>query len=194
MSCPKFLFIRHGEAKHNVAFHEVGDAAFTDRANKDAPLTQKGITQAREAGAALRDLNVIDMWSSPLTRCIQTGEELFEEMNVHHLYLHDNLLERLGGGHVCNERLSKSELKKKFPIWKNLYLPELPAWWAERENEYALRQRMFMFIKLLQDLYKDESEDAHVVIVSHADAIRALTGVSLKNAEHCVKTLEEICE
>jgi broad specificity phosphatase PhoE len=107
----KFIFLRHGEAQHNVDFHKVGEAAFTDPKNKDAPLTEVGKQQAQDVAKKLSAYLLLDIWSSPLTRCVETSLELFEELNVGELYLHDSLLERLGGGHVCNDRKSKIELK-----------------------------------------------------------------------------------
>lgn len=189
---PKFIFVRHGEAEHNVGFHERGEPAFFDEKYKDAPLTEKGKAQARDTGKALARLKILDIWSSPLTRCIQTSEELFEETGAQQLYLHDNLLECLGGGHICNTRKCKRELREKYPYMKMDALPDYPSMWVDRENEYALRQRMFMFVMLLADLYKDYGEDSHILVVSHANAIGCLTGKSLGNAETVTLTLQEL--
>jgi broad specificity phosphatase PhoE len=80
MPPPKFIFVRHGEAQHNVDFHVKGQAAFTDPANKDAPLTAEGIQQAKATANALETIPLIlGIWSSPLTRAIQTAEEIFKE-------------------------------------------------------------------------------------------------------------------
>lgn len=190
----KFIFLRHGEATHNVAFHVEGPSVFSKDEHKDAPLTQKGIGQAMEAGTALTSLKILDIWSSPLSRCIQTAEEVFEEINVSSLYLHDNLLERQGGGTPCNERKSKSQIKRDYPIWDVKHLPDLPAAWITCEDSYMLRERMYMFVLFLADLYKDASDSSHVLLVSHSDAIAALTGKVLKNAEYVVLTLAEILQ
>ena len=189
---PTFVFVRHGEAEHNVAFHEKGEAAFLDETNKDAPLTAKGKEQAAATARALAPLRILDIWCSPLTRCIQTALELFEETGAQDFILHDNLLERLGGGHICNTRKPKHELTEKYSFIKMSTLADLPPVWVSRENEYALRQRMFMLVMLLADIYKEYKEDAHLLVVSHANAICALTGKSLKNAEYVTLTLNEL--
>ena len=190
---PKFIFVRHGEAEHNVAFRENHDmSVFLKEQFTDAPLTQVGIQQAKETGKKLSSLNILDIWSSPLTRCIHTADEIFEETSAQKLYLHDNLLERLGGGHVCNSRKSKTELKKTHTLWNTKYLAETPVTWIERENEYALRQRMFMLITLLTDIYKDSPDDSHIVIVGHADAIYSLIGKLLTNAQYIILSVQEI--
>ncbi len=192
MPPPKFIFVRHGEAEHNVAFRDVGTAAFRDSKYKDAPLTTEGILQARKTAEALAHLKILDIWSSPLTRCIQTGIELYEELDIQGLYLHDSLLERLGGGHVCNERKHCRELKEKFSNWDTVFLPDFPPFWVERENETALQRRMLSFILLLSELYKNSPEESHILIVSHADAIFSLTKPFLKNAEYVIRSLEDL--
>jgi probable phosphoglycerate mutase len=189
---PRFIFLRHGEATHNVAFHEKGDAAFSDPAYEDAPLTEKGKQQAREVGKRLSVLKIIDIWCSPLTRTIETADEIYEENNVETLYLHDNLLERQGGNHICNKRKTSYQLKLLYPSWKQDGLPTSPFLWYDRETELGLYQRMFMLVLMLADIYKNESEDTHILLVSHADAIRALTGKVLKNAEYTNMSLEEL--
>jgi broad specificity phosphatase PhoE len=192
---PTFTFIRHGEALHNVAFHLEGSSAFKDDKNRDARLTVKGVEQAMDVAKTLSSLKVVGIWSSPLTRCLQTAEEIFEQvdgLSGHDLYVHDNLLERQGNGHLMNERRSKAELKKEFGIWDMSSLPDLPPFWANHESNYTLRQRMFMFIMLLTDIYSDYDESSHVLIVGHSDAITTLTGKHLNNAEYVSLTLKDI--
>ena len=191
---PKFIFVRHGEADHNVAFHEKGESAFRDTKYKDAHLTPKGISQARETAKKLRDYHILSIWSSPLTRCIQTAEELFEECDVGELYLHDNLLECLGDGHICNTRKSKEEIKQMFPGWETRFLPDFPPDYIKRESFDTLNKRMLMIILLLHNLYKDQPSLSHILIVSHKDAIYALTNKDLSNAEFVIMTLEEILD
>jgi broad specificity phosphatase PhoE len=189
---PKFIFIRHGEATHNVAFNATKDEkVFTQEEFRDAPLTQKGIQQAITAAQKLSDLTILDIWCSPLTRTIQTALELFEEINCGTLYLHDNLLERLGGNHVCNYRLSKQELKEKHTFWDVTFLPEFPPLWVERESTTSVNSRLRMLVMYLGELYKDKPESSYVLLVSHNDAIWSLTGKSLANAEYVIMTLEE---
>jgi broad specificity phosphatase PhoE len=193
MPVPKFIFVRHGEAEHNVAAHgPEGDAAYTNEAYKDASLTQTGITQARSTGEALACYNIIDIWSSPLTRCIQTSLELFEETSAQDLYLHDSLIEVLGGGHICNDRKPRRELKKSYALCHVENLPDLPPMWAVRENAYSVTNRMMSLCLLLAEIYKDSPENSYLVLTSHWGAIHTFTGKALKNAEYVIKSLEEI--
>ncbi len=189
---PKFIFMRHGEAEHNVAFHEVGPSAFTDPKYQDAELTKKGIEQANEAARMLSSYSILDLWTSPLRRALQTSEELFEGLTVSNMYMHDNLLERQGGGHICNKRATKRILEKKFFGFNTSFLPDFPPDWIDRESETALVQRLRMLILQLADLYKNISEEFHILIVGHGDALTALTGKPFKNCEFVIMTLEEL--
>ena len=193
---PKFIFVRHGEAEHNVAFHENNrdERVFLDEKYRDAPLTQKGIDQARKTGLELNNLNILDIWSSPLTRCIQTAEELFEETGAQNIYLHDNLLERLGGGHYCNERKVKKDLQSKYVGLNMNHLSEFAPLWIERENITSLYHRMLSFVLLLSTLYDRLPDSKYIGIVSHRDAIMTLTGRELQNAEPVILSLGEILE
>jgi broad specificity phosphatase PhoE len=191
----KFIFVRHGEAEHNVAFHnpEIGKKAFTTI--RDPPLTPTGFEQAKEVANTLCKIvqgRNLDIWCSPLQRCIQTAEEIYEEVSAQTIYYHDSLLERLGGGHICNERPLKYKLPEQ---WDKEFLPALPPHWTERENQTALTYRLQGFALLLTKIYEKEVEaveDSYVICVSHADAIFAITGKTLKNTEYVVLTMEDI--
>lgn len=190
---PTFIFVRHGQAQHNVAAHgPEGDAAYTNQAYKDAPLTPEGIQQAKATGEALLQYKIIDIWASPLTRCIQTAEEIFEETSAQDIYLHDSLLEVLGGGHVCNERKTKNVIHKEWGTCKTIFLPEFPPWWMERENHTSVHRRMLAFLLLLNHMYKDVPADSYICIVSHWGAIHAITRKELKNADYCILSMDDI--
>lgn len=193
MPPPKFIFVRHGEAEHNVAAHgPEGNAAYTNPKYKDAPLTPTGIEQAKATGQALCQYDIIDIWTSPLTRTIQTTEEIFELTSAQEVYYHDSLLEVLGDGHVCNDRKTKRELKKEHPGHQVTFLPEMPPWWCERENHTSVHRRMLSLVLLIAHMYKDVPEGSYVCLVSHWGAIHALTGKALKNAEYVVLSLEDL--
>ena len=193
MPVPQFIFVRHGEAEHNVAFHQVGEQAFLDPKYEDAPLTETGKKQVRETGRALgsTDLRILSIWSSPLVRCIQTGEEIFEHVNAQQLYLHDNLIECQGGGHICNRRNVKPDLKQKYPIWNTDFLADIPSHHVSRETLAATAARMKMMVLFLAFVYENAPEGSHILIVSHETAIASFTGKSLKNAEYIVLDFHE---
>ena len=148
--------------------------------------------QAKATGKALSNHKILGIWSSPLTRCIQTSEELFEETSAQDIYLHDSLLEVLGGGHVCNYRKTRKELKTLYPHCNMENLPDYTPMWVHRENEFSVTNRMMGICLLLAEIYKDSPPDSYLVLTSHWGAIRALTGKALNNAEYVIQTLDEI--
>jgi broad specificity phosphatase PhoE len=189
---PKFIFVRHAEATHNTAFRDGNPNAFTGEEFEDAPLTEAGQEQAKKLAEELSKYKIIDIWSSSLSRALETAEEIFEETSAEKLYAHDSLVEVQYAKQICNRRKTKMELEKKFMAVKTDYLPDMPSVWFTNENKYAVHQRLFMFMKLMEDLYKDHTDDEHVVIVGHGNAFGFLLGKNLKNAEHVVLSLQEV--
>lgn len=192
----QFVFVRHAESLHNAAYHAAGDdpSVFRKKELEDAPLTQKGKEQAGALAARLSleiGSEITAIWSSPLTRCIETANEIFEEFNIEDdYYLHDNLMERQGNGYYFNKRKEKEKFAELNPHVKTDHLSELPAYWGNHENDYSLRSRMWMMVQFLRNLYKEES--LPVVIVGHSDAIQTLTGKHLKNGEYMILTEAEV--
>jgi len=188
----QFVFLRHGEATHNKAFHQENqnESIFTNEDFRDAPLTSLGIEQAQAVGKKLAIEFGLDgwtgIWCSPLTRAVQTANEIYEEINVDNLYLHDNLIEAQGKNYVCNYRLTRDEIDKKyFSMWETKDLADVQSKWNKSENTSTVRYRMWMLCAFLSELYKDKP-NPRILIVSHANAINELTGIYLKNCEYCV--------
>lgn len=188
----QFVFLRHGEATHNKAFHQENqnESIFTNEDFRDAPLTSLGIEQAQAVGKKLAIEFGLDgwtgMWCSPLTRAVQTANEIYEEINVDNLYLHDNLIEAQGKNYVCNYRLTRDEIDKKyFSMWETKDLADVQSKWNKSENTSTVRYRMWMLCAFLSELYKDKP-NPRILIVSHANAIQDLTGIYVKNCEYCV--------
>jgi broad specificity phosphatase PhoE len=190
----KFVFVRHAVAEHNAAFHEANNdpKIFFNKELRDSKLTEKGKAQAIHLAKELNTKypNVEAIWSSSLQRCIQTADEIFEELNVNQYYIHDNLIERQTPGYEFNYRTEREQLKELYGHINMDYIPEIPALWIKSENNNVLRSRMYMMMMLLLDLFKDTY--SVIIIVSHKDAILALTGKSLNNAEYFEMTEEEV--
>jgi broad specificity phosphatase PhoE len=189
----QFVFLRHGEATHNKAFHQENEnetSIFTNEEFRDAPLTRLGIEQARAVGEKLVKEFGMDgwtaVWCSPLTRAVQTANEIYEEINVYTTVLHDNLIEMQGKNYLCNHRLTRDEIDKKyFNMWETQHLADVQSGWNKAENPTTVRTRMWMLCAFLSVLYKDKP-NPRILIVSHANAIQDLTGIYLKNCEYCV--------
>ncbi len=182
------IFLRHGEAEHNVAHRENGEVAYHDSQWRDANLSSLGHEQALMAGEDLArnfGTRFQAIWSSPLSRCIQTALDAQQSIQTSFHILHDSLLERLGGGHVCNERADKVEIVLRYPGWETHLLPrEPPKWGDTREPLESVRLRMKSLLLYLVDTYRVSR--GPILVVTHHDAIEALFGVSLQNGQYYV--------
>ncbi|HEX6205544.1 MAG TPA: histidine phosphatase family protein [Solirubrobacterales bacterium] len=71
------LFLRHGESVHNA------DRSGEPAAHSDSDrLTEKGLEQAHAAGAALRDLGITRLLSSPLRRAQETAQAVGDALGL----------------------------------------------------------------------------------------------------------------
>jgi broad specificity phosphatase PhoE len=124
--------------------------------------------------------------SSPLTRCIQTSINIMAAVSVapDHVYVNDNLLERMGRGHVCNHRATRADIVSKWPLFNCDALPDDGPVWTGAESCASVRCRMRMLLRHLQHEYA--GEELPVIVVSHHDSLFELLGSSLKNGEYAV--------
>ncbi len=81
-----FLFLRHGESESNVR-GLIGGAT-------DYQLTDQGRQQARDAGALLRDRGVTRIFTSPLTRALETAQIAADAMGGAPVEVVEGLRER----------------------------------------------------------------------------------------------------
>lgn len=70
----EILFTRHGQTEWNVARKMQGQ--------KDSPLTEMGLSQARILGAYLRDKSITAIYSSPLLRAERTATIIQRETGI----------------------------------------------------------------------------------------------------------------
>lgn len=82
----RFVFVRHGETLSNVQHVTAGRTV-------DAELTRKGIEQAKNIAGQLREVPFEEIYSSPLTRTMQTAAQL-SEPNSGSIIKDERLLER----------------------------------------------------------------------------------------------------
>jgi len=191
----RFVFMRHGEAEHNAAYRTVGDAAFADPAFRDARLTDEGANQCNETGETQSgDFKKFDaIYTSPLSRCIQTAILMKQWVPCDNFNAVDELVERRGGGHICNVRRRRDAIKEEFgEHGLNCDLiTEEDEDWSDREPLQFVESRILMFLRGILPLYEDS--DADVLIVTHHDVLYVLLGgVDMKNADTIVLDAEEL--
>ena len=107
--------IRHGLAFHNIKAMEIGSDAYLMEECFDAPLVEKGIQQAKDLGKQWKRLNAVQIvFVSPLTRTLQTCQEIFQAHPGVKIIAHDKVKEYPQGLQICNKRREKLELEKQF--------------------------------------------------------------------------------
>ena len=181
-----FILVRHGEGTHNLAAETQGDAAYANEANRDARLTPKGALQAQDAGKKIAETwpKAVAVWSSPLTRCIQTAKHILKSVKVSEgtMFVHDYLIERQRKKDICNFRAEASDIVHEWPEFSTEFLPEVAAHWDEDEPEHVVKMRVMMLLEHLKRKYTSGT----VIVVSHFEALYEVVGRGLANAEFVV--------
>ena len=168
----KLVLLRHGQSKWNL------ENRFTGW--KDVPLTEKGISEANNAGILLKKNNIkIDkVFSSVLERANKTAEIALNASELDNLFKNGILIyerdERL------NERnygdlvgLNKSETADKFGkeqvhIWRRSF--DTPPPNGESLKDVVDRVSPY-FVGTIQPLILDKK---NILIVAHGNSLRAI--------------------
>ena len=180
--------IRHGLALHNVLGQEIGSKAYFLEKCFDAPLVDKGILQAKELGKKWDNLDKIQkVFVSPLTRTLQTTENIFKDKIGLKIIALDGIKEFPQGMETCNKRRGKKELEVNF---KNIDFSELDSdtdqmWREDRfETIEELEQRIEDFKNFLKKL-----DDDNIAVVSHSSYLKQMLfgtiGDDSNQLNHC---------
>ena len=106
------------------------------------------------------------MFVSPLTRTLQTCQEIFQNHPGVKIIAHDKVKEYPQGLQICNKRREKLELEKQFPgiDFSGLESETDEMWRDDRIEEIEeLRERIEQFKTMLQGL-----AETNIAIVSHS--------------------------
>lgn len=143
-------FLRHGETEWNY-LHIV-------QGRVDISLNQSGREQARNAAAALCDVDIDLIYSSPLSRVLETCEIATNEKRENYI-LDDRLLER-DFGELEGKEFVSSE-RRDVDLWN---LDDSALQKIERlESLASMKERVFQFLDEITPLCKDKN----VLVASH---------------------------
>ena len=170
--------IRHGESEFNAAHKKMGDP---DPMIFDAPLSAKGIEQAKRARVEVAKLGIQHVLVSPFTRALQTAQHIFQDdlpLNVV-LGPHEQL------SHSCDVGRPPTALKADFPDLNFDHLPDV--WWhtgtlndlgysVEPQDIFAPRIRQYM-----QSIA--ELSPRPIALVAHGNVFKELVGYAMENCE-----------
>ena len=179
--------IRHGTALHNILFKEIGTKAYTLPKYRDTPLVGKGNFESLGLGKTWGKKEDIDIiFVSPLTRTIQTAANIFKNTNIT-MMGNDNIMEYPQAIEECNHRLSKNELKVKYPNVDFSNIPEESTYWKyppNVESFFDLKERSDHFKEMLR-----ERPEQNICLVSHSTFLKEFLLGNVGNVEeeleHC---------
>ncbi len=186
MTTKTILCIRHGESTFNRAWRTTP----VDPLHFDAPLSEDGHEQVRQARPAVAALPVEIVIVSPLTRALQTAVGLFDG----HPHAPPMLVAHLARERVensCDVGRPPAQLAAEFPMLDVAHLDDV--WWhAEGEPDErgicvepleAVDARVARFRAFLL-----ERPERVIAVVAHGTFFYHLTGRHLANCE--VATIE----
>ena len=179
---PKSVFcIRHGESTFNASFRETG----VDPLHFDAPLTEAGRQQAREAREQLRGIPFELVVTSPFTRALQTTAELFERHPSAPRILVE-ILHREHGASSCDVGRAPRLLAAEFPAFRLDHLPEI-WWYAEGEpDQRGICMEPMEMLQSRVETFRSwllERPERLIAVVGHGTFFYHLLGRWLGNCE-----------
>lgn len=157
------VFIRHGQTEWNLVKKTQG--------HLDSPLTQKGLSQAKEVADKLKKYHFDIIISSPLGRALETAKILNDELKVGKLTTNANLAERDLG---VLQGKTKEESFMSFPQFFNenkrfIYESEIP--YGETLSQFLSR------IKTSMEELRELSTTNNILVVTHDGVLHAIMGI-----------------
>ena len=124
---------------------------------------------------------------SPLTRTLQTAENIFEKNKIVRIVALDKMKEFPQGIEICNKRRNRIELKEKFKkVDFSLLDSDSDQMW--REDSYEKIEELKERIKEFKQFIMNENYN-NIAIVSHNNFLKELLfqncGDETYNLDHC---------
>ena len=157
------VLLRHGESEWNRENRFTG---FTD-----VDLNEKGVAEAKRAGASLKDIRFDKVYTSTLKRAYKTAELACTEMGQNPPTVrHDDLRERDYGDLTG---LNKDEMRKKFGeeqvhIWRRSY--DVPPPGGESLKDVVARVQPYYQAHIAPDL----AAGKNLLLAAHGNTLRAM--------------------
>ena len=155
--------MRHGETDYNKARKLQG--------KHDIPLNENGIELAKITAAAIKDIPIDVIYSSPLTRAITTAEIIREGRTADIII--DNRLEEMGFGVL--EGVAKERIPEDFFNFFNAPEKYVPAEGGETFEAVIKRAQSFIDDVVIPNSAKYES----MMIVAHGSMNNAIALILL---------------
>jgi broad specificity phosphatase PhoE len=160
---PKVYLLRHGQSEANVR----GILAGPDNSVK---LSEKGRRESRIVSKHLQKIEFTHIYSSPISRCLQTVDPLTSAKPQIPLLLEERIQEMNYGD--WNGKDLKSLSKKR--EWKSIQNQPSKFKFPQGESFTQLRRRVQSFLNEI------ESKTGPILVVSHGDVIKMILTCTLE--------------
>ncbi len=168
---PRIILVRHGRTVWNEEGRYQGKI--------DIPLSQAGKEQARKVGEALKDIPIKAIYSSPLSRCLDTAKEIAKHHGID-VKVRDGLKEI---DHGKWEGMLASEVEREYP--KLLRLWRLKPSEVKMPGGESLAEVYERVVKEFNSIISEHGDEDNIVIVGHDATNKVLMchllGLSLDN-------------
>ncbi len=159
---PQLYLLRHAESEANAK----GVLAGRDNS---VNLTTKGMKDSRHLKSRLAKIEFRSIYSSPITRCLQTITPYLESQSKVDLKISDSLIE-MDYGNWSGKRLSVLSKKKE---WRLIQDQPSEFTFPNGESFQQMRRRVKRFMNSLND------EEGPILLVSHGDVIKMALAITL---------------
>lgn len=155
----RLYLVRHGQTSWNLEGRTQG--------NKDSSLTPLGIEQAKKLGEYFRNIELYEIYCSPLKRAYSTAQIIANIKNLD--YKLDSRLVEMNFGEW--EGLTRLEIKKKYPNGFKTWMeePHLTNIPAGETIEIAQRR----IVEFVNSTIMESNKDT-ILVISHGTIIRLL--------------------
>jgi len=160
----ELILLRHGQSQWNLENRFTGWV--------DVPLSERGIQEARAAGAKLRGRRIDRLYTSVLARAVETARLAFEEAGItgvptiRDAALNERMYGDLQGKDKDEARATFGEEQVK--IWRRSYDVRPPG--GESLADTAARVIPYWTGSILPDL----AAGKNVLVAAHGNSLRAL--------------------
>jgi 2,3-bisphosphoglycerate-dependent phosphoglycerate mutase len=154
------IFMRHGQADNNVNRILVGR-------HLESHLTEKGKMQVKETAKLLKNMSISKIYSSPVTRAIETTEIVGEELGLD--YEIDDRLYEIDLGKLAGTNYDEV-LNKYGNLFLSFYMGDDSVLSNHGVESFtAVKSR----IRDLLDQVMARHNDHNILLVTHLDPIKA---------------------
>jgi probable phosphomutase (TIGR03848 family) len=136
-------------------------------------LDEIGVAQARALAQNLASVDIADIFSSPLERCMATAAIILEQNpKIKKMQVADEFIE-CDYGKWSGKKISKLSL---LPLWKVIQSTPSQATFPDGESMMQMSSRA---VGGLMTLLNTKKPPKNIAIVSHADVIKALIAFAM---------------